>query len=63
MGQALGAPKVDRLLRRRLQYSPKAQISGGKAAFLCQRVEDNAFHLQKNPKNVLPCQRELLQGA
>ena len=25
--------------------SPKAQISGGKAACLSQRVEDNAFHL------------------
>jgi len=27
--------------------SPKARISGGKAAFLSQRVEDNAFHLGK----------------
>src|SRR6266540_1548310 len=27
--------------------SPKAQISGGKAALLSQRVEDNAFHLAK----------------
>src|SRR3954464_581189 len=23
---------------------PKAQLSRGKAAFICQRVEDNAFH-------------------
>jgi hypothetical protein len=27
--------------------SPKAQISGGKAAKISQRVEDNAFHLVK----------------
>jgi len=26
--------------------SPKAQISGNKAALLGQRVEDNAFHLE-----------------
>jgi hypothetical protein len=25
--------------------SPKAEISGGNAAYLSQRVEDNAFHL------------------
>jgi len=37
---------VDRLLRRRwLTKSPEAQISGGKAATISQRVEDNAFHL------------------
>src|SRR5882724_2918823 len=30
-------------LRRRCWQSPKAQISGGQAAY--QRVEDNAFHL------------------
>jgi hypothetical protein len=28
--------------------SRDAQISGGKAAFLWQRVEDNAFHLQQH---------------
>jgi hypothetical protein len=27
--------------------SPKAQIFGGKAACVSQRVEDNAFHLRK----------------
>jgi hypothetical protein len=26
-------------------HSPKAQLSGGKAAFFWQRIEDNAFHL------------------
>ena len=31
--------------RRCLLDSPKAQISGGKAACLNQHVEDNAFHL------------------
>jgi PGM1 C-terminal domain len=27
---------------------PKAQVLGGKAAFLCQRAKDNAFHLALN---------------
>jgi hypothetical protein len=38
--------KVDRLVRKTMSVdSPKAQISGGKAAKISQRVEDNAFHL------------------
>ena len=43
--------KVDRLLLKTMaNYSPKAQISGGAAAFFCQRVEDNAFHLRSGYK-------------
>ena len=34
--------KVDRTMPL---GSPKAEISGGNAAYLSQRVEDNAFHL------------------
>jgi hypothetical protein len=30
--------------------SPKAQISGGKAAVISQRVEDNTFHLAQRRK-------------
>ena len=38
--------KVDRLVRKTMSVdSPKAQIRGGKAAKISQRVEDNAFHL------------------
>ena len=37
---------VDRfLLKDDGKKSPKAQLSGGSAAFVYQRVEDNAFHL------------------
>jgi hypothetical protein len=36
--------------------SPEAQKSGDKAAVLCQRVEDNAFHLpKKKGKKSLQC--------
>jgi hypothetical protein len=39
---------VDRLvLKAMADEPPKAQISGGTAAALCQRVEDNAFHLRQ----------------
>ena len=31
--------------------SPKAEISGGNAAYLSQRVEDNAFHLFTSGNN------------
>jgi hypothetical protein len=38
--------KVDRLVLKTMPLgSPKARISGGNAACLTQRVEDNAFHL------------------
>jgi hypothetical protein len=37
--------KVDRLVLKTMPDElPKAQIFDGRAAFLCQRVEDNAFH-------------------
>jgi hypothetical protein len=37
--------KVDRLLQKTMALEwPTAQISGGRAAFVSQRVEDNAFH-------------------
>ena len=37
---------MDRLVLKTMRVvSPKAQITGGKAACLNQRVEDNAFHL------------------
>jgi hypothetical protein len=37
---------VDRLLLKTMAgSSPKAQITGGKAASVWQRVGDNAFHL------------------
>src|SRR4029077_4877993 len=40
------AMKADRLVLKTTPVdSPKAHISDGEAAFLCQRVEDNAFHL------------------
>ena len=41
--------KVDRLLRRRWQQIAEGAdiYSDGSAAFFCQRVEDNAFHLAK----------------
>jgi hypothetical protein len=36
----------DRLVLKTMPLgSPKAQITGGRAACLSQRVEDNAFHL------------------
>jgi hypothetical protein len=39
--------QVDRLVPKTIaSSSPKAQISGGEAAALRQRVEDNAFHLR-----------------
>jgi hypothetical protein len=39
---------VDRLLLKTMANgSQHAQISAAKAAFLCQRVEDNAFQLQQ----------------
>jgi len=42
----MDAMKADRLVLKTMPVdSPKAQISGGEAVFLCQRVEDNAFHL------------------
>jgi hypothetical protein len=37
---------VDRLLPKTMaNESPKAQLSGGKAAFVYQQAKDNAFHL------------------
>ena len=37
---------MDRLVLKAMPIVwPKAQMSGGKAACLSQRVEDNAFHL------------------
>jgi hypothetical protein len=37
---------VDRLVLKTMPVdSPKAQMTGGKAACVSQRVEDNAFHL------------------
>ena len=42
------ATKVDRLALKTMPVgSPKAQITGGKALCLGQRVEDNAFHLSE----------------
>ena len=42
--------RLDRLVLKTMPVSsPKAQISGGKAAFSSQRVEDNAFHLKLPP--------------
>src|SRR4051812_28494034 len=44
--------KLDRLVLRTMAVeSPKAQISGDKAAISSQRVEDNAFHLHPNQFN------------
>ncbi len=41
--------KVDRLVLKTMGLdSPKAQTSGGKAACVSQRVEDNTFHLGPN---------------
>ena len=38
--------KVDRLVRKKMAVdSPTEEVSGGKAAKISQRVEDNAFHL------------------
>ena len=40
--------RVDRLVLKAMPVgSAKAQMSGGKAACVSQRVEDNAFHLGK----------------
>jgi hypothetical protein len=43
---------VDRLVLKTMPLgSPKAEISGGNAAYLSQRVEDNAFHLITSGNN------------
>ena len=45
---ALLFAEVDRLLLKTMTNDSRyAQISRAKAAFLCQRVEDNAFHPQQ----------------
>ncbi len=46
---ALLFAEVDRLLLKTMTNDSRyAQISSAEAAFLCQRVEDNAFHPQQS---------------
>ena len=43
---------MDRLVLKTMPLgSPKAEISGGNAAYLSQRVGDNAFHLITSGNN------------
>ena len=47
------SPKVDWLLRRRCQNSRRRRkISAAKPRSFYRRVEDNAFHLRAQPKNL-----------
>ena len=56
--------KVDRLICKMMAVdSPTAQIPGGKAAKISQRVEDNAFHLEGEGEKCQTAKRLWLDNA